>query len=99
MAIALVAGLTLVRVPVQQAGLATLLSDPTTVATVFAPTDSAFANLLQATGLTATQLLADTNTLTQVLPTAQQRLVTHLVPFEQSCLTPGQGQSLHNCRA
>ena len=43
-----------------------MLADATTKATVFAPTDNAFSNLLAAIGLTAAQLLADPSTLSQV---------------------------------
>lgn len=49
----------------QDAGLTSTLAD-TTKATVFAPTDNAFSNLLAAIGLTAAQLLADPSTLIQV---------------------------------
>lgn len=50
----------------QNAGLAGTLSDPSLVATVFAPTDDAFANLLKTTSLSAAQLLNNTDILTQV---------------------------------
>ena len=50
----------------QDAGLTSTLADTTTKATVFAPTDNAFSNLLAAIGLTAAQLLADPSTLSEV---------------------------------
>ena len=50
----------------QATGLAATLSDPSLVATVFAPTDDAFSNLLNTTGLSAAQLLNNTDILTQV---------------------------------
>ena len=50
----------------QDAGLTSTLAGTTIKATVFAPTDNAFSNLLAAIGLTAAQLLADPNTLSEV---------------------------------
>jgi len=52
---------------VEAAGLAGTLSDPDAEFTVFAPTDVAFEQLLTDLGLTAAQLLADTELLTDVL--------------------------------
>lgn len=42
-------------------------SDPNTAVTVFAPTDKAFTKALEQLGMTATELLADTQTLTNIL--------------------------------
>ena len=50
----------------QDAGLASTLADASERAMVFAPTDDAFSNLLDAIGLTAQQLLADPSTLGEV---------------------------------
>ena len=50
----------------EAAGLAGALSDTQNI-TVFAPTDDAFAAALDALGLTADELLADTETLTSIL--------------------------------
>ena len=55
----------ILRSVVQAAGLTSTLSDPTLVATIFAPTDDAFTNLLKTTGLSAAQLLNNTDILTQ----------------------------------
>jgi uncharacterized surface protein with fasciclin (FAS1) repeats len=52
---------------VQAAGLVETLSDPDASYTVFAPTDAAFAAALDSLGLTADELLADTETLTSIL--------------------------------
>ncbi|MEO1439403.1 MAG: transporter substrate-binding domain-containing protein, partial [Chloroflexota bacterium] len=52
---------------VEAAGLAETLSDPEATFTVFAPTDEAFAAALDALGLTAGELLEDTETLTAIL--------------------------------
>lgn len=49
------------------------LSDPAMMYTVFAPTDAAFVAALDALGLTAEELLADTETLTSIL-------AVHVVP-------------------
>ncbi len=49
------------------------LSDPAMMYTVFAPTDEAFVAALETLGLTAEELLADTETLTRVL-------AVHVVP-------------------
>ena len=48
-------------------GFLELLSDPNANVTVFAPTDAAFTAALEALGLTAEELLADTETLNRVL--------------------------------
>ena len=50
----------------EAAGLTETLATGT-VATIFAPTDAAFATALEALGLTAEELLADTETLTAIL--------------------------------
>ncbi len=55
----------------QDAGLTPTLAGTSTKATVFAPTDNAFSNLLAAIGLTAAQLLADPSTLSEVCGSAQ----------------------------
>lgn len=52
---------------VQAAGLQDALADPDATLTVFAPTNDAFAAALDALGLTAEELLADTETLTTIL--------------------------------
>ncbi|MFZ0015512.1 MAG: fasciclin domain-containing protein [Acidimicrobiia bacterium] len=52
---------------VDAAGLESALSDPDATLTVFAPTNEAFAAALEALGLTAEELLADTETLTAIL--------------------------------
>lgn len=52
---------------VQAAGLVDALSNPDVPLTVFAPTNDAFAAVLAALGMTAEQLLADTELLTAVL--------------------------------
>ena len=52
---------------VQAAGLEDALADPDATLTVFAPTNDAFAAALDALGLTAEELLADTETLTTIL--------------------------------
>lgn len=52
---------------VQAAGLEDALADPDATLTVFAPTNEAFAAALEALGLTAEELLADTETLTSIL--------------------------------
>jgi uncharacterized surface protein with fasciclin (FAS1) repeats len=52
---------------VQAAGLTDALADPNATLTVFAPTNEAFAAALDALGLTAEELLADTETLTAIL--------------------------------
>ena len=63
--------------------------------TVFAPTDAAFAAALEALGLTADQLLADTETLTTVL---QYHVVPGIVGaaevLESSSLTTLQGEDI-----
>lgn len=50
----------------QAAGLLATLSDPTLAATVFAPTNAAFALALASSGLTPAQLLANTTILAEV---------------------------------
>lgn len=52
---------------VNAAGLEEALSDPSATLTVFAPTNAAFEAALAALGLTAEELLADTETLTAIL--------------------------------
>ena len=52
---------------VQAAGLKDALADPEATLTVFAPTNQAFDEALSALGLTAEELLADTETLTAIL--------------------------------
>ncbi len=52
---------------VQAAGLEAALADPEATLTVFAPTNAAFEAALEALGLTAEELLADTETLTSIL--------------------------------
>ena len=52
---------------VTAAGLGDALSDPEATLTVFAPTNAAFEAALEALGLTAEELLADTETLTAIL--------------------------------
>jgi hypothetical protein len=52
----------------QDAGLSATLAGTSEKATVFAPTDNAFSNLLTAIGLTAQQLLADPSTLGEARP-------------------------------
>jgi uncharacterized surface protein with fasciclin (FAS1) repeats len=59
---------------VEAAGLAETLSGPGPF-TVFAPTDDAFAAALESLGLTADELLADTETLTSIL-------TYHVIPGE-----------------
>lgn len=49
------------------AGLVETLADPNADLTIFAPTNNAFAETLDALGITAEDLLADTDTLTQIL--------------------------------
>ncbi len=52
---------------VEAAGLQDALSDPEATLTVFAPTNEAFEAALTSLGLTAEELLADTETLTAIL--------------------------------
>lgn len=52
---------------VEAAGLTDALADPDATLTVFAPTNEAFDAALEALGLTADELLADTETLTSIL--------------------------------
>jgi transforming growth factor-beta-induced protein len=52
---------------VDAAGLQDALSDPEATLTVFAPTNEAFEAALTALGITAEELLADTETLTSIL--------------------------------
>ena len=52
---------------VEAAGLQDALSDPEATLTVFAPTNEAFEAALASLGLTAEELLADTQTLTAIL--------------------------------
>lgn len=52
---------------VEAAGLQDALADPDATLTVFAPTNQAFEAALDALGLTAEELLADTETLTSIL--------------------------------
>ena len=57
----------------QDAGLSATLAGTSEKATVFAPTDNAFSNLLTAIGLTAQQLLADPSTLGEARPHSPDR--------------------------
>lgn len=59
--------LTILTAALQAAGLDTMLMDAGTY-TVFAPTDDAFAPVLEALGVTQEELLADTELLNSVLP-------------------------------
>ena len=52
---------------VQAAGLTDALADPEATLTVFAPTNEAFEAAFAALGITAEELLADTETLTSIL--------------------------------
>ena len=52
---------------VEAAGLTDAIADPEATLTVFAPTDEAFEAALQTLGITAEELLADTETLTTIL--------------------------------
>jgi uncharacterized surface protein with fasciclin (FAS1) repeats len=52
---------------VEAAGIQGALADPNATLTVFAPTNAAFEAALSALGLTAEELLADTETLTAIL--------------------------------
>ncbi len=52
---------------VEAAGLVDALADPEATLTVFAPTNDAFEAALEALGITAEELLADTETLTAIL--------------------------------
>jgi transforming growth factor-beta-induced protein len=52
---------------VEAAGLTDALADPDATLTVFAPTNDAFEAALEALGLSADELLADTETLTAIL--------------------------------
>jgi transforming growth factor-beta-induced protein len=71
---------------VQAAGLVETLSGPGPF-TVFAPTDDAFAAALDALGLTAEELLADTDTLTSILT---YHVVAGEVPSSQVVTLDGQ---------
>lgn len=64
---------TVLLAAVQAAGLAGTLADAEQELTVFAPTDAAFATALEALGLTAEELLGNTELLTSVL-------LYHVVP-------------------
>ncbi|MEO0563676.1 MAG: fasciclin domain-containing protein, partial [Chloroflexota bacterium] len=57
----------ILQTAIETAGLTETLADPDADFTLLAPTDDAFANLLAATGLTADDLLADTELLTSIL--------------------------------
>jgi transforming growth factor-beta-induced protein len=71
---------------VQAAGLVETLSGEGPF-TVFAPTDEAFAAALESLGLTADELLADTETLTSILT---YHVVAGLVPSSQVVTMDGQ---------
>lgn len=71
---------------VQAAGLVETLSGPGPF-TVFAPTDDAFAAALESLGLTAEELLADTETLTAILT---YHVVAGEVPSSQVVTLDGQ---------
>lgn len=61
------AGLNTLVAAVDAAGLKSVLNDPELAVTVLAPTEEAFAKLLDQLHLTAEQLLGDTDLLTNVL--------------------------------
>ncbi|SJN28075.1 MULTISPECIES: fasciclin domain-containing protein [Psychrobacter] len=67
--------LTILTAALQAAGLDTMLMDQGTKYTVFAPTDDAFAPVLEKLGVTKEELLANTDLLKKVLP-------YHVVPME-----------------
>jgi uncharacterized surface protein with fasciclin (FAS1) repeats len=71
---------------VEAAGLSETLSGPGPY-TVFAPTDEAFAAALDSLGLTADELLADTETLTSILT---YHVVSGAVPSSQVVTLDGQ---------
>ena len=67
--------LTILTAALQAAGLDTMLMEEGTKYTVFAPTDDAFAPVLEKLGVTKEELLANTDLLKKVLP-------YHVVPME-----------------
>lgn len=77
---------------VQAAGLVETLSGPGPF-TVFAPTDEAFAAALESLGLTAEELLADTETLTSILT---YHVIAGEVPSSQVVTMDGQSVATVN---
>ena len=77
---------------VQAAGLVETLSGPGPF-TVFAPTDEAFAAALESLGLTAEELLADTETLTSILT---YHVIAGEVPSSQVVTMNGQSVATVN---
>ena len=77
---------------VQAAGLVETLSGPGPF-TVFAPTDEAFAAALESLGLTAEELLADTETLTSILT---YHVIAGEVPSSQVVTMNGQSAATVN---
>jgi transforming growth factor-beta-induced protein len=77
---------------VQAAGLVETLSGPGPF-TVFAPTDEAFAAALESLGLTADELLADTETLTSILT---YHVIAGEVPSSQVVTMNGQSAATVN---
>lgn len=61
------AGNTVLLAAVEAAGLVDLLTAPDAAFTIFAPTDEAFTDLLGSLEMTAEELLAETDTLTEIL--------------------------------
>ena len=77
---------------VQAAGLVETLSGPGPF-TVFAPTDEAFAAALESLGMTAEELLADTETLTSILT---YHVIAGEVPSSQVVTMNGQSVATVN---
>lgn len=72
--------LTCVHFNLQATGLIGLLTDPNAQNTIFAPTDDAFNNLQQQTGVSTPELFANTNLLQQVPCHAELRYAHVLCP-------------------
>lgn len=72
---------------VQAAGLAGALSDPNANYTILAPTNAAFAQALQETGLTKAQLFADKALLTKILT---YHVIAGSAPIYAKDVRPGQ---------